>query len=319
MGVKNERDLPMIIDIADMSVIYLSYTEPQKEQFWLKIKNMCPWAKRVDGITGSDAAHKAAAAASETERFILIDGDSMPHDDFFSLQLDFSTVPKYYQTAQFRWKAKNIINGLCYGNGGISCWTKSYVFEMKTHEATDKNDLKHKVDFCLDSADNQYLSMHDCYSVTYPNYSEEQAFNAGFREGVKMCLVNGIKPSIADFRTAIAFKNLRNLSLWHNIGADVDFGNAAIDGARIGTYKTMLTDWDYTLVHSFDEIKEIWHQTKKINRFNSNYLIDIARSLTCTLGLPILTISHDESIFFKNMYEHAGNLGPLVKENITTW
>lgn len=58
-----------IIDIADLDVIYLSYDESAKEEFWLKIKNMVPWAKRVDGIKGSDAAHKAAGEASNTERF----------------------------------------------------------------------------------------------------------------------------------------------------------------------------------------------------------------------------------------------------------
>ena len=38
-----------IVDVADLDCIYLSYDEPQKEEFWLKIKNMVPWAKRVDG------------------------------------------------------------------------------------------------------------------------------------------------------------------------------------------------------------------------------------------------------------------------------
>ena len=39
-----------IIDIADLDVIYLSYDEPKKEEFWIKIQNMVPWAKRVDSV-----------------------------------------------------------------------------------------------------------------------------------------------------------------------------------------------------------------------------------------------------------------------------
>jgi hypothetical protein len=31
-----------IIDIADLDVIYLSYDEPMKEEFWIKIQNMVP-------------------------------------------------------------------------------------------------------------------------------------------------------------------------------------------------------------------------------------------------------------------------------------
>ena len=53
-----------IIDIADLDCIYLSYDEPQKEEFWLEIKNMVPWAQRVDGVLGSDEAHKAAGELS---------------------------------------------------------------------------------------------------------------------------------------------------------------------------------------------------------------------------------------------------------------
>ena len=73
------------VDVADLDCVYLSYDEPKKEEFWVKIQNMVPWAKRVDGVQGSDAAHKAAAAASDTERFILIDGDNMPFSEFLIL------------------------------------------------------------------------------------------------------------------------------------------------------------------------------------------------------------------------------------------
>ena len=73
------------VDIADLDCIYLTYDEPQKEEFWVRIRNMVPWAKRVDGVKGSDAAHKAAATASDTERFVLIDGDNIPDERFFNL------------------------------------------------------------------------------------------------------------------------------------------------------------------------------------------------------------------------------------------
>ena len=138
-----------IVDIADLDVIYLSYDEPQKEEFWLKIKNMVPWAVRVDGVKGSDAAHKAAGEASTTERFILIDGDNMPDENFFNLQLDFTGLDPNYKLAQYRWRAVNAINGLRYGNGGMSSWTKTYVANMKTHEHSDGSDTT-SVDFCMD-------------------------------------------------------------------------------------------------------------------------------------------------------------------------
>ena len=72
------------VDVADLDVVFLTFDEPEKEEFWVRIKNMVPWATRIDGIKGSDAAHKAAAAASTTERFILIDGDNIPDALFFN-------------------------------------------------------------------------------------------------------------------------------------------------------------------------------------------------------------------------------------------
>ena len=123
-----------IVDIADLDVIFLSYDEPKKEEFWIKVQNMIPWAKRVDGIKGSDAAHKAAAQASDTDRFILIDGDNIPDPEFFNLQL---TLTEQNKDCVFRWKARNHVNGLMYGNGGLSCWTKNFVNTMRTHENTE--------------------------------------------------------------------------------------------------------------------------------------------------------------------------------------
>ena len=124
----------MKVDVADLDCIYLSYDEPQKEEFWVKIKNMVPWARRVDGVKGSDAAHKAAAEESFTDRFILIDGDNLPDMEFFNLELDFSDKDPIYEKAQFRWRAVNNINGLRYGNGGISSWTKDYVMVLRGRE-----------------------------------------------------------------------------------------------------------------------------------------------------------------------------------------
>jgi hypothetical protein len=301
-----------IVDIADLDVIYLSYDEPQKEEFWLKIKDMVPWAKRVDGVKGSDAAHKAAAKISDTDRFILIDGDNLPNEDFFNLQLDFTDKDPSLKLSQFRWKAINHINGLRYGNGGISSWTREYVFNMKTHENQVEGDVSRIVDFSMSGNDNLYHPMWDCYSVTYPNHTPFQAWRAGFREGVKMCLVRGAKPSIDEFKDSVASRNLDNLTIWHNVGADVENGLWAICGARMGTYKTMLTDWDHTEVQWFDNIKEFWEQR---NFSLDDEISNIGTQLQDKLGLPMCLLSSDQSKFFKRHYSSDKyNMGPLVTE-----
>jgi hypothetical protein len=295
------------IDIADLDCIYLSYDEPNREETWAQIKNMVPWARRVAGVKGSDAAHKAAAADSTTERFILIDGDNLPNASFFNQTLRLLT-PEYDQ-AVFRWRARNHINGLLYGNGGMSSWTKTFVAAMQTHEATDGR-TETQVEFCFDPA---YWAMHDCYSTTYPNGSPFQSWRAGFREGVKMCLNRGAKPTLVEFQDRVHRRNLDHLSIWHNVGADVEHGEWAIAGARQGTYMTMLTNWDHTRVQDFDALAELWLTVKDSEpRILSNRLgVDLGTQL----DLPMAILEAAQSAFFKQHYRSDWyNRGIMIRE-----
>jgi len=295
------------IDIADLDCIYLSYDEPQKEEFWVRIQNMIPWARRVDGVKGSDSAHKAAAEASTTERFILIDGDNMPSEKFFNLTLEFPDAT--WEQAVFRWRARNHVNGLMYGNGGLSSWTRTFVKNMRTHENTDGR-AETQVEFCFEP---NYWAMHDCYSTTYPNASAFQAWRAGFREGVKMCLVQGTKPSLDQFKNSVHQRNLDHLTIWHNVGRDVEHGIWAIAGARMGTYMTMLTAWDYIQVQDWNSLAALWDTVKDSN---PEILAGrVAEDLVSQLDLPINNLGENESAFFKQHYRsNWQNLGVLIRE-----
>jgi hypothetical protein len=263
------------IDIADLDCIYLSYDEPQKEEFWVKIRNMVPWAKRVDGVEGSDAAHKAAAEASDTERFILIDGDNLPEESFFNQTIEYKD--ESYEQAVYRWRARNDVNGLMYGNGGISSWTKTFVNNMRTHEASEGADDT-DVEFCFDEL---YWPMYNCYSTTYPGGSAKHAFRAGFRERVHN-------------------RNLDHLTIWHNVGSDTEHGLWAIAGARLGTWKTMLSDWNYKEVQDFAKLDAMWEDVKHLpaGEVVPLKMEDLARQL----GLPMNVYTPVQSKFFKHHY-----------------
>jgi hypothetical protein len=295
------------IDVADLDVVYLSYDEPNKEEFWVKIRNLVPWAVRVDSVKGSDAAHKAAAAASTTERFILIDGDNLPDAEFFNQTLEFPN--DQWEQAVFRWRARNHVNGLMYGNGGVSSWTREFVQNMRTHENTDGR-VETEVEFCFDPL---YWAMHDCYSTTYPNGSAFHAWRAGFREGVKMCLNRGARPTLEEFKTSVHQRNLDHLTIWHNIGTDVDHGEWAIAGARQGTYMTMLTNWDYRLVQNFDALGDLWLTVKDSEpRMLSNRL---GVELGTQLDLPMSVFEAEQSRFFKQHYRsNWHNQGIMIRE-----
>jgi hypothetical protein len=291
------------IDIADLDCVYLTYDEPNKEETWVKIKNMVPWATRVDGVKGSDAAHKAAADASNTDRFVLIDGDNIPDPRFFNLTLEVDEVCAY------RWRSKNHINGLMYGNGGLSVWSKQFVQDMRTHEASDGS-AENDVEFCFYP---NYYAMHDCYSTTYPNATPFQAWRAGFREGVKMCLNKGTRPTLTDFQHRVHQRNLDHLTVWHNVGRDVDNGIWSIAGSRMGTYMTMLTEWEYRLVQDFTALEDLWNTVKDSD---PELLAGrVAEDLVTQLDLPINRLDEQESKFFKHHYRsNWHNLGVMIKE-----
>jgi hypothetical protein len=196
-----------------------------------------------------------------------------------------------------------------YGNGGLSSWTRTFANNMKTHENTDGRD-ETQIEFCFDPL---YWSMHDCYSTTYPNGSPKHAWRAGFREGVKMCLDKGRCPSLSEFRDRVHKRNLDHLTVWHNVGDDVEHGIWSIMGARMGTYMTMLSDWDHREVQWFDALEQLWSVKQHVDPYEAAETY--AKSLHTQLDLPMNVLSPDQSRFFKHHYRsNWANQGAMVRE-----
>jgi hypothetical protein len=287
-----------IFRVIDHDIIYLSYDEPNAEKNYADLVSKVPWAKRVHGVEGSDAAHKACAELSETDRFITIDGDNCIRDNFLQQEADLS---EYDLTDKvISWTAKNAINGLMYGNGGIKCWPKQKVLNMRTHENADPNNPHAQVDFCWDL---QYIQMNGCFSDIHNNATPQQAWRAGFREGVKMALDQGLRVSVEDFHKN-HWKNLHRLYIWLMVGADAENGDWAVYGAREGLYKTMCTDWDFINVRDFKWLNEYWNSKDLNDDEMEDNTISLGYSLIEELDLPIAAepLNGNQSKFFKTVY-----------------
>jgi hypothetical protein len=287
--------------VIDTDIIYLSYDEPNAEQNYADLCKKVPWAKRVHGVKGSDSAHKAAAQLSETDRFITVDGDNRIRDDFLSQTIDFNENVDLTNKV-ISWTAENVINGLKYGNGGLKCWPKQYVLDMRTHENAEPDNPHAQVDFCWNT---EYIQMNGTFSDIYNNGSPHQAWRAGFREGVKMALDRGLRVSVDDFHKN-HWKNLHRLYIWLMVGADVENGRWAIYGAREGLYKTMCTDWDFVNVRDFEWLNEYW-DSKNIDECEMDLATDdLGDKLIQELKLPIAVecLNADQSTFFKTVYQN---------------
>ena len=289
--------------VTDYDIIYLSYDEPNAEKNYADLCSKVPWAKRVHGVEGSDAAHKACAELSETDRFITIDGDNIIDERFLNQEIDFDEHANL-STSVISWTAKNTINGLTYGNGGIKCWPKNYVLNMRTHENADPNNAHAQVDFCWDI---KYIQMNGTYSEIMNNATPHQAWRAGFREGVKMTLDQGIGVTKEQLLKG-HWKNLHRLYIWLMVGADVENGKWAIYGAREGLYKTMCTDWNFINVRDFEYLNNHWKEIEP--KVSIDGLEDSIEAygikLIKELEIPIAEspLNAQQSKFFKTVYQN---------------
>lgn len=286
--------------VSEHDIIFLSYDEPNAEKNYADLCSKIPWAKRVHGVKGSDAAHKACARLSETERFITVDGDNCIRQDFINQEIDFVEHADLKNTV-ISWCGKNTINGLMYGNGGLKCWPRDYVLKMKTHENADPDNAHAQVDFCWDA---QYIQMNSCYSDVYNNETPAQAWRAGFREGVKLATDQGVRISKNEFKN----NNWRCLNwayIWTMIGSDIKNGMWAIYGAREGLYKTMCTDWDYVQVRDFDHLNGLWEEKQVSDDNLTDQTHMLGEELIKELDIPIAVepLNPQQSKFFKEVYE----------------
>ena len=303
------------IDVTELDIFYISYDEPNCEEHWADLLNKVPWAKRVHGVKGFDAAHKTCAEQSETDRFITVDGDNIVMDEFFNQELEFPEKDhdgNDISQSIFSWNAKNLLNGLVYGNGGLKCWPKEYTKTINTHEAATDGE---GMEFCWKL---NYIQMNDIFSEVHQTATPFQAFRAGFREGVKLSLDQGTRVEPHSFQDKIWYGNFNRLNVWCNIGTDVDNGWWAIYGARLGCKMTVLSDWDTNQISDYDWFKGFFEETKH-NIESDEHLKKLVNELGEEIneevqGMMLFEPNDQMSKFFKTTFVNPKRWGAMITE-----
>lgn len=304
--------MKQIYNISDFDVIYISYDEPNAEKNWADLVSKCPWAKRVQGVKGFDAAHNKAGEISETHRLVTVDGDNIVHADFFkqTIEIDEETQGDFV----FSWCGHNVINSLAYGNGGLKLWPKHIIENMNSHENDVSEDGAHSVDFCWMFT---YFQMADTWSDVVVTGTPEQAYRAGFREGVKMSLDRGVLPPKHKFLEQNHVKNLQRLSVWCSVGLDIEYGDWAVLGAREAVCLTNIDEWDHTKIADYDfmqpfvkdKLKEYKHKTKRLNAIKS-----FGDRLQNELHFRVANLDAGASHWFKSVYQNPKRFGIMITE-----
>lgn len=289
--------------VIEFDVVFLSYDEPNADLHYADLCNKVPWAKRVHGVKGSDAAHKEAARIADSDWFITVDADNIVDPRFFNLDLKMED-PKIQV---YGWCGRNVINGLRYGNGGLKIWKKDFVLNMKTHEASDSD--RGQVDFCWEDG---YRNFPVSYSDSVITGSPFQAWRAGFREGVKMTLLDGVKVPPTEIQERIWWHNIHRLRMWSTIGAHEENGLFAVMGARLGTWMANCTDWNYVDVRDFEILRDIYNADVKRFENDPAGLVeatkDLGEKIKISLGLHWPYLDAAQSKYTLDLYNEALDL-----------
>jgi hypothetical protein len=282
------------IKVADYDFVFLSYDEPNADENYQDLLTKVPNAKRVHGVKGFDSAHKECARVAETDRFVTIDGDTQIDKKFLNIEFDTDEIGAT-DNHIFSWSGKIDINGLIYGNGSLKLWPKSVVEQMQTHEHS--TDSANAVDFCYSPL---YFQFNDNYSTSIISKSPNQAWRAGFREGVKMNLKRGERdPGIRTWSR----DNYVRLLFWGSVGRDYENGIYSMLGAGHGSY-LVLSDWDFNASRDFDALDYLWASIDGASESEIDELMEFYRIENAKIGPNFCELSAEQSKFVKETFTH---------------
>jgi hypothetical protein len=218
----------MLWRTTDLDLVFLSYDEPTANSNFQALLSCAPRApKRVHGVKGFHAAYSAAAQISTTDRFVTIDADSVVCDELFTAELDDRDMPDLV----FAFAARNSVNGLTCGNGSVKCWPKDLLQLGHTHESAIAGPRRVDFYFAYRYWRMPIVGSENCFAST-----PYHAFRAGYREGVKLSLIDGQKLDCwSETKRKITRQRWSRLLVWLSVGADVPNGLWAILGARVAT------------------------------------------------------------------------------------
>ncbi len=307
----------MIINLGECDVIFLSFDEPNADQNFEHLSSEIPRAKRVHGVKGFDAAHRRAGETAQTPHVVTIDADNVVQDPAF-LNNKFAVSARDLGSV-FSFSARNTLNGLEYGNGGVKIWPRDTLLSLRTHENAGRSEGA--VDFCWTVP---YYQVNRVLSEVWMTATPAQAFRGGFREGVKFNLADGVLaytafpdlPRAEALPRHIGASNYERLRVWCSVGADVPNGDWAIFGARLGCAMTALDNFDHALVADYRWFSEFW-QTKVLPtwgnaRVRSRMKTKLGQRLNEELGLSIAELDSEASAFFKSAYRGRRAFGPMA-------
>jgi hypothetical protein len=222
-------------------ITFISYQETHADENWQRLSSRFPTAKRIHGVKGIHQAHIEAATRCWTSMFWIVDGDAQVLDDF-----DFSFKPdKWNLDTVHVWRSQNPINDMVYGYGGAKLFPTQATINMDTSTPDMTTSISDK--FC---------AVEEISNVTAFNTSPFETWKSAFRECTKL--------SSRIINRQNTEQTQERLHTWCTVGADREFGEYAIAGAKAGAA------YGARNKGNIDKLKEINDFDWLMEKFNAN-------------------------------------------------
>ena len=213
-------------------IVFISYGEANADSNWDKLKQQYPMAKRVKDVKGIHQAHVAGAKKCFTKMFWVVDGDAQIVDDF---KFDHE-VSSYDLDCVHVWRARNPVNGLEYGYGGVKLLPRMLTLKMDT----TTNDM-------TTSISDKFKAMPEVSNITAFNTDPLSTWRGAFRECAKL--------ASKTIQGQLEEETNERLKTW-TTHADGIHSRYALRGANAGMQFGLSNSSNLNLINDFEWLKE---------------------------------------------------------------
>ena len=196
---------------VDFDIVMISYHEAEADRNFSALKQRFPDAMHVKNVEGIGKAHQQAAKLAKSEMVYVVDADA---EVLPSFNFDFIPPMSKRKNTTYVWSARNPVNGLEYGYGGVKLFPKVQL-ESMGHELPD---------FSTGAA--FYQPIADVSNVTSFNKDPYRTWRSAFRECVK--LASRVNPN------QVTAETNQRLETWCTVDVGGRFGRYCIKGALEG-------------------------------------------------------------------------------------
>jgi len=214
-------------------IVFISYDEPSADANYAALKARFPMAKRVHDVKGIHHAHIKAAKKCFTKMFWIVDADAIIMDDF---NFDY-VVPDHQLEHVHVWRAKNPVNDLVYGYGGIKLFPRQMTIDMDTSNAD-----------MTTSISPHFVAVEEIANITAFNTDAFSTWRSAFRECAKLSSKTILRQNNEETED--------RLMTWCTKGSERRCGDFAIAGANAGREFGLSNMADISLINNFEWLQE---------------------------------------------------------------